>query len=628
MQLTLFSIKSALALVATLAAIVSAFTLWVRSAGLLEPLELAHYDFVTSRLTSSELADDIAIVAIRDSDLTEWGWPISDGQLARLIEVAFDEGAVVVGVDIYRGRPVAPGTEALETALRHPRVTTIGKLGRSGNYVVAPPVASQEEGSFGFSDVPVDIDGVVRRSLILVNDGQTLKQAFALRVAMSALDMTELHPWPRAPHILQFGGTPVPPLTSGFGSYVGLDASGYQIMTRFDHSLPIAPILSVPDLLSGDAELAGKVVLIGLMSDSIKDHFVTPLNRYSGSYYAYGLQVHAALVQQLIDHAKNAIRPINDVPHWVQSIMLVVAAVLASVAVVVFRNPTVAIGLGSAGALALFVVLSTALEWQLWLPAVPVTINWILAFMLTFIVVAVKARLQRRVMSQLFESQLSPELAQEIWSQRHSILAKGQTIPRKLRVSLLFADVAGSTKVGGSAEPAAYLDWIGKLLDALSEDAVRHGGLVEMFTGDGILVAFGAPLARDNEEELKADARAACSCAMSMRETVARLNSSGEQHWPYAIRIGLHCGEVFGGTIGRKGSVRYNLVGDTVNVASRIEAFAKTLERRQTAPVTICCSADFVRLLDGFAQHVPAGTLVHDDEKTTYQIFSISGLMG
>ena len=229
-------------------------------------------------------------------------------------------------------------------------------------------------------------------------------------------------------------------------------------------------------------------------------------------------------------------------------------------------------------------------------------------------------------MSQLFESQLSPELVQDIWNQRASILTNGEMIPRRLQVSLLFADVVGATKVGGKAEPAAYLDWIGTLLDALSEDAARHGGFVEKFTGDGILVAFGAPLARESGDELVEDARSACACALRMRDTVARLNSTNGVRWSYAMRIGLHSGLVFGGSIGRQGSMRYNLVGDAVNIAARIEAYAKTLEGRQIQSVTICCSEDFVRLLDGFAECLPAGNLVHDDNTTTHRIFTISGL--
>jgi len=111
-----------------------------------------------------------------------------------------------------------------------------------------------------------------------------------------------------------------------------------------------------------------------------------------------------------------------------------------------------------------------------------------------------------------------------------------------------------------------------------------------------------------------------------MRGTIERLNAENKTGWPYHLRIGLHCGEVFGGAIGGTQAMKYNLIGNTVNTAARIEGFGKTIKERRSQYVTICCSGEFARLLDGYATLEPAGELLHDDGQRRHQILLIKGL--
>lgn len=150
---------------------------------------------------------------------------------------------------------------------------------------------------------------------------------------------------------------------------------------------------------------------------------------------------------------------------------------------------------------------------------------------------------------------------------------------------------------------------------------------MEKYTGDGILVAFGAPLPNRVDCPEQADARAACACALAMRDTINRLNAQGKTNWPYHLRIGLHCGEVFGGAIGGTHAMKYNLIGNTVNTAARIESFGKTVDDRAGESVTICCSEEFAQLLDGYAALEPAGELLHDDGQRKHRILLIKGLL-
>lgn len=624
---SLISRRWALVLFASVTLFVSVCIVAVRNGGVFQPLELAHYDLALARAAEDSLAQDVVVVAIGDGDLAEWGWPVPDGFLARVVEAVGAAGAATIGIDLYRDRPSGPGAEQLEAALSDPRVISISKLDTGGELMIAPHPATRAENRYGFSDVPLDLDGVARRALLLASDGTTLQLSFPMKLAMTALGQDGIVPWPEDPRVILMGQTPMPPLATGFGAYTALDASGYQIMTRHRSTLPISRILPARDVLAGaiDAEaLRGRIVLIGLISETIKDHFILPVNRYSGARFAYGVQLHAAITQQILDHARAGLSPVSALPRGWQTAVIAVCAALGSLVGFAFRSAAVTLALGLGGLLAIGGALSGALAYGLWLPAVPAMLAWTAGFLLAFGTIAVTARRQRRVIAQLFQSQLSPELTHELWTQKAEILTRGKLIPKRLDVSVLFADVAGSTRASGGTTPAAFMQWISTVLDALGAAAAAHGGLVEKYTGDGILVVFGAPVPRADRGAQEQDAKAACACALAMAGTVSALNATAREAHPYQLRIGLHCGPVLGGSIGRAGGMHYNIIGDTVNVAARIEAFGKRLQDRQEGPATICCSREFLTRAGDAAEFEPAGTLTHDDGTRVFDIFRVS----
>ena len=109
--------------------------------------------------------------------------------------------------------------------------------------------------------------------------------------------------------------------------------------------------------------------------------------------------------------------------------------------------------------------------------------------------------------------------------------------------------------------------------DAMTAAIFVRRGMVNDFIGDAILAVFGAPL--DDPEH----ARHAVLSALAMVETLAELNErwSVEGLPPLRMGVGIHTGEVFAGNVGRAGKVKYAVVGDTVNLASRVEGLNKEL---------------------------------------------------
>ncbi len=140
-------------------------------------------------------------------------------------------------------------------------------------------------------------------------------------------------------------------------------------------------------------------------------------------------------------------------------------------------------------------------------------------------------------------------------------------------VAVLFADIVGFTRLSESMTPEAVIALLRGCHDRLSRTVFQHNGTIDKYIGDAIMATFGTPRAG------LSDASDALACARTMAETIGQWNqeriAAGEP--PIALGIGLHYGEAVLGDIGGEGRLEYTVVGDAVNVASRLEALTRTL---------------------------------------------------
>ena len=141
-------------------------------------------------------------------------------------------------------------------------------------------------------------------------------------------------------------------------------------------------------------------------------------------------------------------------------------------------------------------------------------------------------------------------------------------------VSILFQDIRGFSALAEQLDPAALLQVLNQFFTEVVTAVEAEGGVVKQFTGDGVMALFGAPQASADHVERAARA------GLGIIERVAQLNvllqSSGRP--PLQIGIGIHTGEVVAGLIGPDARVEYGVVGEPVNLASRIEALTKDLK--------------------------------------------------
>src|SRR4051794_9058852 len=133
------------------------------------------------------------------------------------------------------------------------------------------------------------------------------------------------------------------------------------------------------------------------------------------------------------------------------------------------------------------------------------------------------------------------------------------------QVTVLFADLSGYTAVAEQMDPEAVKTLVDGALRRLGLEVTRYGGTVDKYIGDNVMALFGAPVAHEDDEER------AVRAALGMQEAMAEVNEQLPEEVSFALRVGLNTGEVLAGAVGDD----YTVVGDTVNVASRLQTAAR-----------------------------------------------------
>ncbi len=370
------------------------------------------------------------------------------------------------------------------------------------------------------SDVPVDADAIVRRAALRVGD----VPAFAAAVANVPV------PDPGALHRINFIGPA--------GSFL---------------TIPSDAVAAIGDMnvdIASDNPLRGRIVLIGGTFTDGRDVHRTPYG------FMPGVEIQANIVHMLM--TGSLVRPAG----WLAGFSVQLVAVFLAGLVMVAMRPLWGTAVCLAGALALgvpasYLAFSRGGYW----------VDFLLPVGVTSLLGVGADVLARRRLRDALGRYVSPEIATRV--ERNPASLAGE----RRQVSILFSDLRGFTTLSERMAPEQMAARLTEYFDAMTSTIFARRGMVNDFIGDAILAVFGAPL--DDPEH----ARHAIESALAMGEMLAGLN----QRWqaeglpPLRMGLGIHTGEVFAGNVGRAGKVKYAVVGDTVNLASRVEGLNKEL---------------------------------------------------
>lgn len=168
-------------------------------------------------------------------------------------------------------------------------------------------------------------------------------------------------------------------------------------------------------------------------------------------------------------------------------------------------------------------------------------------------------------------------------------------------LTVVFSDIRGFSTLVEHMDPAATADLLNRHFELLSNCIEAEGGTVDKFMGDSVMAFWGAPEEQPDHAERALRAVAAIQKAMQIENS--RQRNAGEP--VVSIRVGAHTGPVVVGNIGSKNRVNYTVIGDTVNVAARLEAMAKELGGDADCVVLVSGAT-----LDAAENRVPAGNTV------------------
>ena len=166
----------------------------------------------------------------------------------------------------------------------------------------------------------------------------------------------------------------------------------------------------------------------------------------------------------------------------------------------------------------------------------------------------------RYVPTQLVRRLVSGEMTAEIGGERRE-------------VTLLFTDIADFTSISEDMEPSTLMQEVSEYLAEASGMLIEHGAAIDKYIGDAIMAMWNAPVDQENHVEL------ACRAALKTAAVIDSLNErrTAEGRPPFRTRFGLHVGEVVVGNVGSDERMNYTALGETVNLASRLEGLNKQL---------------------------------------------------
>ena len=582
-------------------------------------LENKAYDFRLNVTRPNKPDPRVVILDIDEKSLKELGrWPWDRNLMAQIMDTLFDDYSIqVLGLDILFAEPdKSSGLDVLQqlaegalhddkpfkqfldnfsdtlnfdqlfaSSLKNRDIVTgfffrnqtdeqstslnIGKLppplvveNQTGNtssltsatgYGANLPLFQNAAADGGFIDNPsISPDGIIRKVPLIQKYKGKIYQSLALGVTRA------LYGYP--PIKLNYSNGKLTGISMQ-DTFIPTTTKG-EVYVPYRGNFPSYHYISVSDLLAKKVKpeiLDGAVVLMGTTATGLLDMRATPVNNVFP-----GVEIHANIISGIIDHT------IKHVPFDFKGISLFLHLIIGLI--LIFSLPKLKVFSGISLTLLLLVSMM-GLNYYFWqkmqiiMPVVSIllfiSINFVLHILYGYFV----EDRNKRKLTGLFGQYIPPELVEEMSHSKDKISLKGET--REL--SILFSDIRDFTSLSEQLNPEQLTRLMNQYLTEMTEIILRNRGTIDKYIGDAIMAFWGAPVKDENH------AKNAVQAAVEMKAALTDINKKfREQGFPEInIGVGINTGRVNVGNMGSEFRMAYTVLGDDVNLASRLESITK-----------------------------------------------------
>lgn len=434
------------------------------------------------------------------------------------------------------------------------------------------PLLSQAAAGNGSFGVTPEVDGIIRRVPLFFNFEDPQRPgarilypslaAEAVRVAQGAKLVTRartLKPEEAGPFD--------PPLKVSIGKYeVPLDWDG-RLFVYFsqERRKDYIPAWQVIDGSVADEKIKGKIVFVGTSAEGLKDLRSTPLD-----LFVSGVELHVNVAEQILTG------------HYLTRPKLVEGVELLVIGFVGLMIIVIAPFIGAVLMAAITLLMIGAISFVSWLsfkhygllldpvyPSLCIVVLFVMSALFTYI----RTEAERRRVRQAFGLYISPDFMEELAKNPDKLSLGGQT--RELTV--MFTDIRSFTTISESLSPEALIQLMNEFLTPMSDLVMNNRGTIDKYMGDAMMAFWNAPL--DDPDH----ARHACQAALQMNKALEPINETlrvraeSERKPPLVLKagIGINTGTASVGNMGSRQRFAYSAIGDTVNLASRLEGQTK-----------------------------------------------------
>lgn len=478
------------------------------------------YDVI--RVTESR--EEVVIVGIDDKSLQLVGaWPWDRAVFGELSRILSAEGAKAVVYDMLFLEPREGDEEFRKEILGATSSTVLASKVEGSSYAASHLLSTSSAVLSALANVAPDTDGKVRR-------------------------------YPD-PYLVQ--GACIRGLGErAFLSYVmreKTDCEGVRGMFRYSESVAT---YSLSDVIQGSTTpqaFKGKVVFVGATALGLEDYFLgINGNKIPGVY------VHASIFTSLLNSVHD-----RNLPPYLVAISIILLTFLTTY--LMYRIRSVTYQLAAMFSLIVFIsILSVVLfSFGVQLPFLPYVASVLASSGYVAGIGFMRERIKNAHIQSIFSRYVHKDVLNELLSSDEDIKLGGE----RRQISILFTDIRGFTSISENLSPENLTSLLNRYLSAMMPEILEEKGTIDKFIGDAIMAFWNAPLTLENHP------LHAVKAALRMHATLERFNQ--ENGTSLHIGAGIHTGNAVVGNVGGKDHVNYTALGDTVNLASRLEGLTK-----------------------------------------------------